>query len=282
MTSLPTQEHVDSTGLSLALDRFGSEHDNGTAVLLHGGGQTRQSWRATAETIAAQAMTAVSVDLRGHGDSGWASSGDYSLDVLVDDVVALGSTFPDPVLIGASLGGLMSLTAIGEKRLTARGLVLVDIGLRIDNSGSTRVIEFMREHAESGFANLDEVADAVAAYNPHRRRPRNVDGLRKNVRQREDGRWYWHWDPAFMSVDPDAPGRFVDRERLLAAARELTLPILLIRGRESDVLTEDDAQEFLHLVPHAEFVDVSGAGHMVAGDVNDAFTDAVLGFLARV
>ncbi|MFW0785134.1 alpha/beta hydrolase [Gordonia sp. CPCC 206044] len=278
MPVTPTVCAIDRDDLTLVADCYG-ESRRGAAVLLHGGGQTRQSWRATAQAIADHGRTAVSMDLRGHGDSGWSASGDYSLDALVEDVAALSQAFPNPVLVGASLGGLMSLTAIGERHISAQGLVLVDVGLHINNAGSARVIEFMRRHADDGFASLDEVADAVAAYNPHRPRPRNLEGLRRNVRLRDNGRWYWHWDPTFMCVEPGAAARFADGERLAAAAQALSVPVLLVRGRESDVLTEEAAAEFLDLVPGAQLVDVGGAGHMVAGDVNDAFTQAVLGFI---
>ena len=64
--------------------------------------------------------------------------------------------------------------------------------------------------------------------------------------------------------------------------RALTVPTLLVRGRVSDLLSEEGAQEFLQLAPHARLVDVTGAGHMVAGDRNDLFNDAVVGFLDEV
>jgi peroxiredoxin len=138
---------------------------------------------------------------------------------------------------------------------------------------------------ESGFGSLDEVADAIQAYNPHRPRPTNLSGLEKNLRKR-DGRWYWHWDPAFISGRlggrDETRSSLVDPDRLQAAARALTIPTLLVRGRVSDLLSEEGAQEFLQLVPHARMVDVSGAGHMVAGDRNDLFNDAVVGFLDEV
>jgi pimeloyl-ACP methyl ester carboxylesterase len=201
------------------------------------------------------------------------------MDALVGDVAEAARRYPDPVLVGASLGGLMSLMAVGSGRVKARGLVLVDVAPRIERDGTRRIGEFMREHAETGFADLDEVASAVAAYNPHRPRPTNLDGLRKNVRQREDGRWYWHWDPRTMPPDADEPTRHIDTERLRAAARAITVPTLLVRGRYSDVLSEEGVRDFLELVPHAQFVAVSDAGHMVAGDDNDAFANAVRAFL---
>ena len=50
----------------------------------------------------------------------------------------------------------------------------------------------------NGFRSLEEVADAIASYQPHRRRPRVLEGLKKNVRLDENNRMRWHWDPAWL------------------------------------------------------------------------------------
>ena len=136
-----------------------------------------------------------------------------------------------------------------------------------------------------GFDSLEQVADAIAAYNPHRPRPTDLSGLEKNLRRRDDGRWVWHWDPRFItgvkgSTD-ETRASLVDPDVLTRAVEKLTLPTLLVRGRSSDLLSEDGAREFLELAPHAEFADVAGAGHMVAGDRNEIFNGAVLDFLDR-
>ena len=271
--------------IALAADAYGP--DDGPPVLLfHGGGQTRHAWDGTARLLGDKGWRATTVDLRGHGDSDWAAAdqdGPYSLDAFAADVRAVAAVQPrPPVLIGASLGGLSSLVAIAEAAVpdaVASGLVLVDVAPRLEEEGIARIAEFMLGHLD-GFATLDEVADAVAAYNPHRPRPRDLSGLRKNVRLRDDGRWYWHWDPRFLLGGPgDEPRSLRNEDRLDAAARALTLPTLLIRGRQSDVLSEEGARHLVSLVQHARYVDVSGAGHMVAGDRNDVFNDAVVEFL---
>ena len=114
----------------------------------------------------------------------------------------------------------------------------------------------------------------------HRPRPKDLSGLAKNLRLGEDGRYRWHWDPAFLRRRRrDGVTNLPSAERHLAAARRLAVPTLLVRGRLSDVISMEGVNEFLEAVPKAEFVDVSDAGHMVAGDRNDAFTDAVVGFL---
>lgn len=273
-------------GIRIAATAIGDPHD--PAVLLaHGGGQTRHSWHTTTAHLGRSGWYAVSIDLRGHGDSEWAPDRDYSLDAFAADIAAIAHELGDPVLIGASLGGTAALAALGATvdSPCGRALVLVDVAPHIERSGADRIRAFMGEHMETGFASLDEVADAVHAYNPHRPRPSDLSGLRKNVRQREDGRWYWHWDPAFITTRPfdDEPRATVLRtDVLVAAASSLAVPALLVRGRQSDLLSDEGAQEFLRLVPHARYADVGGAGHMVAGDRNDAFNDAVVGFLDDV
>lgn len=274
-------------GLRLAADEFGDPGDP-PVVLLHGGGQTRFAWGSTAAVLAGRGWYVLRVDLRGHGESDWPDDGDYGPDAFAGDVTAIATALPQPpVLVGASLGGIASILAIGRAdHPVARGLVLVDVAPKIEQDGALRIGAFMSEHMESGFGSLDEVADAVAAYNPHRPRPSDLSGLKKNVRQRADGRWVWHWDPRFMSGKPGSQDEtrvsLVHEENLSAAARNITVPVLLVRGRVSDLLSEEGAQDLLALVPHAEFVDVEGAGHMVAGDKNDLFNDAIVGFLDRL
>lgn len=270
-------------GVVLAVDRAGS-HDDPPVLLLHGGGQTRHSWGGTASVLVDHGWQAVSVDLRGHGQSDWAPEGDYRLSSFARDILAITEALhARPALVGASLGGLTSLFLEGELAPgSTTALVLVDVAPRIEQKGANKIRDFMDQSA--GFADLDEAADAIAAYNPLRRRPSNLEGLKKNLRQGDDGRWYWHWDPAFIQprMRGDIPdNEMLDEARMLRASAALTVPALLVRGRMSDVVSEEGAQAFLDACPDAEFVDVSGAGHMVAGDQNDAFTEAVVDFLDR-
>jgi pimeloyl-ACP methyl ester carboxylesterase len=278
MSASPQSLHFDGAGVRLAGERWAGDQERPTVVLLHGGGQTRHSWGRTAQRLSDHGWTAVALDARGHGDSEWASDEDYSLDAFVADLIAfIGTLAQPPVLVGASLGGITALTAAGENPGTARGLVLVDVVVEVEPRGVERIRDFMTARPE-GFGSLEEVADAIAAYNPMRRRPRNLDGLRKNVRLGPDGRWHWHWDPAFMRID-DEPQRRIDPDRLRRAAAGVTIPTLIVRGVQSDVVSENGLQDMLRRIPTARAVDVSGAGHMVAGDDNDVFASALEGFL---
>ncbi|MEZ0381570.1 alpha/beta fold hydrolase [Mycobacterium sp. pW045] len=266
-------------------DRHGDPEAR-AVVFLHGGGQTRRSWARAAAAVAERGWQAITVDLRGHGESDWASEGDYRLVSFATDVHEVLRTLPpDPVVVGASLGGFTAMLLAGELAPgAASAVVLVDIVPNMDAAGAERIQAFMAERMNSGFGSLDEVADAIAAYNPHRPRPADLDGLTTNLRRRGD-RWYWHWDPKFVSgSDEFSPLEIHDVDRLNAAVANILndgVPMLLVRGQLSDLVSAENAELFLARFPQVEFIDVAGAGHMVAGDRNDIFADAILGFLAR-
>lgn len=278
---LCTKRFKASGGVTLAADVGGSVGEP-TVVLLHGGGQTRYSWGRAAADLAQRGHHAISLDLRGHGESDWAADADYSIDAFVADLDAVVATLERaPVLIGASLGGATALVAAGEHRGEfAQALVLVDVVPRMEAEGVGHIRDFMRANLH-GFASVDEAADAVARYLPDRPRPASNEGLMKNLRPHADGRLYWHWDPAFQTgpirIQPDSM-----TARMEAAARNIRVPTLLVRGKASNVVSDEGARRLLDLIPHAQYVDVEGAGHMVAGDRNDAFNEAIEDFLAAL
>jgi pimeloyl-ACP methyl ester carboxylesterase len=280
----PRTVEIDSpTGVTIVGDHW--DGDATPVVLAHGGGQTRHSWGGTARSIAARGHRVVSIDLRGHGDSSWAADRDYSMSAYAADAVAVAEWVGDPVVwVGASLGGMTGLHAVDAAPERFAALVLVDITPRPAKVGVERILAFMADRAVEGFATLDEAADAIAEYQPHRPRPTDLSGLAKNLRLGTDGRWRWHWDPAFLDVRTGGTSEHArDRhhDELEVMARRLTLPTLLVRGKLSDLVTDDEVAAFREMVPHADEVDVAGAAHMIAGDRNDVFTDAVLGFLDR-
>jgi pimeloyl-ACP methyl ester carboxylesterase len=248
-------------------------------LMLHGGGQNRFSWKNTGQILAEEGFHVVALDSRGHGDSDRAPNANYSVDALCADTLAVLDQIGRPViLIGASMGGMTGMLVAdvaGPEKVTK--LVLVDVVPRYDKDGSARIRDFMASGV-NGFETLEEAADAVAAYLPYRTKPHSPEGLKKNLRLR-DGRWYWHWDPAFLTAPDD--DRFVRMQKLEQAVVDLTIPILLIRGKLSDVVSPEGVQDFLAKVPNAEFVELSDAGHTAAGDDNDAFSDAVVQFVSR-
>lgn len=276
-------ERLRASGdISLAAD-VGGDPGHPPIILMHGGGQTRHSWRMAAHSLVGAGYRVISLDLRGHGESDWAADGDYAIDAFIGDLKAITATLAAPVtLVGASLGGLVSLLALGESReIPASALILVDIVPRVEKEGVDRIRDFMTGNPE-GFATLEEVAAAVARYLPGRGRSTNHEGLRKNLRQGADGRLYWHWDPRLQSQMRDDAQLAEMSRRMDAAALNITVPTLIVRGKDSEVVSAEGVAHLQGLIRHARSVDVEDAGHMVAGDRNDKFNAAVERFLDQV
>ena len=266
-------------GIHLVGDRWGDD-DAWPVLLMHGGGQTRHAWGNTASVLADHGWKAVSLDLRGHGDSEWALNGDYSFTAYAADCVAVADQLGcPPVLVGASLGGVAAMLAEGgSDRVVSAGLIVVDITHRSNPEGIDRIRAFMASGL-GGFASLDDAADAISSYTPNRPKRVNPSGLMKVLRQRRDGRWYWHWDPKFLEHGRTEVPREDFQALFEAALRNIRVPTLLVRGLLSDVVTEEGVQSFLDNIPGSKLADVGEAAHMVAGDQNDAFSDSVVNFL---
>ena len=268
-------------GLRLVCEHFGDEASP-TLVFAHGFGQTRHAWDETAATLAGSGWHCLTADARGHGDSGWRDDGCYDYAQFIGDLADIvHATAQLPILIGASMGGLLGLSAQALYAPLFRALVLIDITPRWEAAGVARILDFMRAHPR-GFANLDEAGDAIALYLPQRaERYRNDRNRPQRLRQMlvagEDGRLRWHWDPRLLDfVDAQSE---LQQTALLEAARRIRVPTLLISGAQSDVVSDATIAEFLEHVPHAQHVRVEKAAHMVAGDSNNAFSAAVLDFI---
>jgi non-heme chloroperoxidase len=280
-TTTPTVvEFPTPDGLILRGDAWGKP-DKQPVLLLHGGGQTRNAWGETARILAEQGYYAVAIDLRGHGESDWSKTGEYGISQFLADTRSVVDKFTSPpVMVGASLGGIISLILAGESpQLLAKAIVLVDVAPHIQQSGINRIRAFMESHLD-GFASFEEAASAVAKYLPHRVRPDDFAGLEKNLRKSADGRFHWHWDPAMLLNFKVKEIR--NEDRLTNAARTLKVPLLFVRGELSDVVSREIMEEFLRMVPHAQSIEISGAGHTVPGDSNELFTEAVLKFISTL
>ncbi len=248
-------------------------------LFAHGFGQTRGAWNGAASALASAGCRCVSFDARGHGESDRVANGSYRMDQFADDMLRLAAAQPQPpILVGASMGGLLGMVIAGEMRPAPfRALVLVDITPRWETAGVERILGFMQAHPD-GFADYAEAAEQIAAYLPQRRERKSEQQLRPLLREGSDGRLRWHWDPALL-----AGGVVGESERyqprLLAAAAKIEIPVLLLSGARSDVVSRATIDEFLRLVPQARHVELPQATHMLAGDANDAFTREVIHYV---
>ena len=271
----PRFMHLEgSEGLSLAADMLGGD-ECPTVLLAHGGGQTRHAWGGAALALALRGWRAVSIDQRGHGDSDRSPEGHYLMGHFGADLRAVARQLDRPVAVGASLGGIAALVAEGESPdPMLRAVVLVDITPRVRPEGGRAGRRFhegpcrdrLRLAGGSRRRGRRLPAEAQAPARPHR--PAEEPARRR-------GR------PLVLALGPGVhhrrpraaggPGPPSGSKPARACWPGGASPTLLVRGGSSDLVTETEARAFLDLAPHARFVDVSGAGHMVAGDRNDAF-----------
>jgi len=263
--------------ISLAVE---TRNAGGRPVLLfaHGFGQTRGAWNGAASILAGSGCCCVTFDSRGHGESDRVANGDYHMDQFAGDLARLADAQPQPpILVGASMGGLLGLLLAGEITPSPfQALVLVDITPRWETAGVERILAFMQAHPD-GFADYAEAAEQIAGYMPQRRKRKSEEQLRPLLRESADGRLRWHWDPALLSGVVRESERY--QPRLQEAASRVEVPVLLLSGARSDVVSGDTVSEFMQLVPHAQHRALPNATHMVAGDANDAFTREIARFV---
>jgi pimeloyl-ACP methyl ester carboxylesterase len=274
--------YAGQADFALAVSRFASPatlQADPALIYAHGFGQTRGAWTRTAQRMAEHGYGGLAYDARGHGESD-RNPADlaYAGDQFADDLIVVAGEQPEPpVLVGASMGGLFGLIAESRWPGLFRAMVLVDITPRWESAGLQRILGFMTAFPD-GFASLEHAADVIAAYQPQRRTRKTPDDLRELLREGDDGRWRWHWDPRL--VDELARDSAQHQDAIAEAARRVQCPVLLISGGRSDLVSEKTVEEFKQLVPHARHVHLPQATHMVAGDDNDAFTATVLEYLA--
>lgn len=270
--TLHQQARLRGDGLTLAADIYGPA--SGQAVLFfHGGGQSRRSWRGPARRLGAAGYRAITVDLRGHGESDWASDGDYLLDAYARDVEALIDQLDGPVvLVGASRGGQAALVGGSRRPGRIALIMLADVAPAMRDEGIDEIRDFFTA-SMAGFRDADEAADALS-HHLGRERTADTSGLLAAMRRGEDGRLYWRWDPA--TVRPEFLHPPSEGEALLAAAAGLRDPVVLVRAELSSIVTDESVDLFRRLTPQLEVVVAHGVGHMFTGDQNDAFAGTLL------
>ena len=273
-----THLRLRGDGLELAADAYGPG-DGIPVLFFHGGGQSRRSWRGAAHRVGAAGYRGITVDLRGHGESDWASDGDYLLDAYARDVEALIDGFDRPVvLVGASRGGQSALVGGSRRPGRVHLVMLADVAPLLRDEGVDDIRGFFQA-SERGFASVDQAADALA-HHLGQRRLADATGLAKAMRVGSDGRLYWQWDPKTVSphfLNPPSEGMALEQ-----AAGLISAPVMLVRAELSTIVSEQSVARFRALTPQLEVIVARGVGHMFTGDRNDAFAETLLDRLDRL
>ena len=257
-------------------------------VCLHGGGQTAYMFEELGRALAGR-FHVLAWDFADHGDSdpfdGEAAENPFDRHALATDAPPLCAEFgiERAVFVGASMGGIVSVTVAARRPDLVGAVVLLDVGHRMESAGVRRIAAFLAEH--ESFADLEEAAAAIATYLPGRRV--TAGRLTRNLRQRPDGRWVWKHGigrrirERESIVDPDQ-GAAAVVAGLDDDLRGLQRPVLVLRGSASDVLSEAGADELVELLPDARYARIAGAGHLAAGDNPGSFVSLVSRFLDEI
>jgi esterase len=273
---MPTDRTVTMRGQRFHYVEWGTSADP-PIVALHGITGHARTWDDEAGLLAATRRVLV-LDQRGHGDSDPAPDGDYSDEALLGDLVA----FVEALglrrcsLLGLSLGGRVAINFAGRHPARVERLVVVDIGPEIAPAGRARVGALMADAPER----FETVQDAIAHLRANN--PRYTDAMlhhraRHAVRPLPDGGFTWKYDRALREAIRQ--GRMRVPADLWPQWRAIACPTLLVRGAESDVLSETTAKRMIDALPAARLVVVPGAGHTVPGDQPAAFQSLLRQFL---
>jgi pimeloyl-ACP methyl ester carboxylesterase len=246
-------------------------------LLLHGGGQTARTWDLPCLMLRRD-FHCIALDQRGHGDSEWSYAHEYGADDHAKDVEGLLDHLgvETAVVVGMSMGCVNGLHFVARRPDRVRAFVAVDAGPWIRFEGGRRISNFMAAAPPEG--SLRDWIDHALRFNPRRDRRLLRRSLLYNMRQLPDGSLTWKSDRR-RTLDIDTMSERLEqlRERVLP---EVLCPTLIVRGGESDVFFDEDAERFANALPNARWVRVEGAGHSVQGDRPGALVEEIRKFLA--
>ncbi len=247
-------------------------------VLLHGGHQSAHSWDLVSLHLARK-YRVLALDQRGHGDSEWSRDVSYSNHEMSLDAEAFiaAMRLHKPLLMGHSMGGRNAMLMTKRDPSKLRALVLVDIGPELSGRGREVIAGFVVANEE--FDNLEHFVANVRKYDPYRSREHIERTVKYNMLERADGKYVSKCDsnPRRLGI---VRGQGPLENIALADAGAFDLPVLVVRGENSNILTADAAERFRDALAMGTLVTVPNCGHNVHGQNTKGFIAAVEGFLA--
>ncbi|MGO9454081.1 MAG: alpha/beta fold hydrolase [Candidatus Binataceae bacterium] len=251
-------------------------------LFLHGGGLNAHTWDVVCLMLRPD-YHCLALDQRGHGDSEWEPTSDYSHESQVGDVEGFIAKLQlaKPLVVAHSMGGFAALGYALKHASSLGGLVLVDVGPELNFSGSKRIRDFISQ--DRVLDSVDDFVERAMAFNPKRNPTLLRRSLLHNLRQLPNGKWTWKHDPNRMSMTGDFMKERLARARqMLDDAHQITCPTLILRGERSDVFTDENASRFAAAIPHGRWVKVPNAGHTIQGDNPSGLLDALTPFFREI
>lgn len=285
-TDSPQSRYFDSQGLRLHFNDWGNPQAP-PLLLVHGGLDHSRSWDHLARALRRN-FHVVAPDLRGHGDSQWATGSSYSLADHVYDLTCLVKAAGcDKVsIVGHSMGGMVSLTYAGAFPETVSRLVVLDgvtnYPARRVKPADVRITEWigdldkLAQRKIHRYASVAEGAERILHRNRHLTREQAAHLATHGLKQNPDGAYVWKFDPYLRAR---AAYRLSLEDNIVLWSR-ITCPTLLVSGSESFLPDPATAGVMKHFA-NAKLARIEGAGHWLQHDKPDEVVDLLTTFLAQ-
>ena len=268
----PRSKTITANGINIHYLEWGADGAP-PLVLLHGLRGHAHVWEDVAESMCGD-YHVYAMDQRGRGDTDHAPGGDYSTDAFVADLAG----FVDAIgldkfiLFGHSMGGRNSIAFAGKHPERLERLCIVDIGPRIEPAGGNRITSELR-NLPPQFDTFEDALAHVLAGNRFASEPVMRRRLGGQTQELPDGKIGWKFDPEIR--EQRINGTAAPAVDLWPALERITCPTLVVRGTETDLLTEETAQQMIDTLAQGTLTEIERAGHMV-------FEDNPVDFIAAV
>jgi esterase len=269
----PADRFLTVDGLRIHYLDWGSS-EKPPLIMLHGIGRIAHTFDHIAPHFASK-YHVMAVDMRGHGDSGWDSKGQYLVEDYVKDIEGLAGQLRlrNIVIWGNSTGGRVAQVFAGLHPDLVAAVISEDVGPERPAQLAENVAGQLKQEDEKGWASENELLAQLKTSSPRT----SEDILRVyahyGTKNRADGRVIWKRDPAIANgFVPTELWRFV---------RQIKSPIIYILGGRSTVVPSATQDELKKALPQAEIAIVPGAGHYPSEESPSEFLTIVDGFLSR-
>jgi len=271
----PVQRFVMLNGLRMCYLEWGVA-DSRPLVLLHGGGQSAHTWDAFCLAMGPR-YRCIALDQRGHGNSQWSDSGEYTMNDHARDIAAFVDALDlkQPILVGMSLGGVNAIAYAASRPERLDGLVCVDIGPEAQFKPVDRLMRGLNDYRT--FASPEDAAARLARMGARREPGLLRETLALNLRPNDDGTWTWKYDPRTL-IGLTAQEIMDARRPLWGVLHRISCPVLIARGADSEIFSEQNAERFAKALPQGKWVAVPHARHSVQTDNPAGLAEVVQGF----
>lgn len=246
-------------------------------IFLHGLRGHAHSWDEVADALQDN-YHVFALDQRGRGSSDWSPKQDYSIDAYSNDLL----TFTELLginrfnLIGHSMGGRNAMHFASQHTDKLFKLGIIDIGPKIDSLGSQRIGDEMAK-GPTEFKSFQEIIEHLKTSSPFASEDTLIRRAQYATKLTDSSTYIWTYDPAIR--DQRKTGSNIEQLDLWDSILNITCPTMIFRGLQSDILSEEVANQMTTHMSNAKTVGIDKATHTVFEDNPSSFIKELIEFL---